>query len=87
MLAFITDLNVDGARTGHLAACNSVLESEGYKSLPHRQEFFGTADIACGTPPSERYGGVQEVLNLELQAIRLTDKPVEDALSDAEFEV
>ena len=87
VLAFINDHNIDWARTGHMAVRKSVLDSDAYASLPHRDEYTGTAAIAKDTPPSERYGAIQDVLNRELQAIWLTGKPVEDALADAELEV
>jgi multiple sugar transport system substrate-binding protein len=70
-----------------MAVRTSVLESEEYNALPHRDEYTGTAQIARDTPPSERYGAIQDVLNRELQAIWLTGKPVGDALADAELEV
>lgn len=87
VLAFINDHNIDWARTGHMSVRQSVVDSEAYQSLPHRDEYTGTAAIARDTPPSARYGAIQDVLNRELQAIWLTDKPVEAALQDAEFEV
>lgn len=87
VLAFINDHNVDWARTGHMAVRNSVLESDEYANLPHRSEYTGTAGIARDTPPSERYGAIQDVLNRELQAIWLTGKEVSVALADAEAEV
>jgi multiple sugar transport system substrate-binding protein len=87
VLAFINDHNIDWARTGHMAVRKSVVESAAYTSLPHRDEYTGTAAIAKDTPPSARYGAIQDVLNRELQAIWLTGKPVEDALGDAELEV
>jgi multiple sugar transport system substrate-binding protein len=87
VLAFINDHNIDWARTGHMAVRKSVVESEAYTSLPHRDEYTGTAAIAKDTPPSERYGAIQDVLNRELQAIWLTGKSVENALDDAELEV
>jgi multiple sugar transport system substrate-binding protein len=87
VLAFINDHNVDWARTGHMAVRKSVIESDEYVNLPHRAEYAGTAAIARDTPPSERYGGIQDVLNRELQAVWLTGKPVDDALADAEIEV
>ena len=87
VLAFINDHNIDWARTGHMAVRKSVLDSDAYASLPHRDEYTGTAAIAKDTPPSERYGAIQDVLNRELQAIWLTGKPVDDALADAELEV
>ncbi|MEE4119486.1 MAG: extracellular solute-binding protein [Paracoccaceae bacterium] len=87
VLAFIDAHNVDWARTGHMAVRTSVLESDEYNNLPHRDEYTGTAQIARDTPPSERYGAIQDVLNRELQAIWLTGKPVGDALADAELAV
>lgn len=87
VLAFINDHNIDWARTGHMAVRNSVLESAEYAALPHRDEYTGTAAIARDTPPSERYGAIQDVLNRELQAIWLTGKAVDVALADAEAEV
>ena len=87
VLAFINDHNIDWARTGHMAVRESVLNSEEYANLPHREEYAGTAEIARDTPPSPRYGAIQDVLNRELQAIWLTGKPVDDALADAEAEV
>ena len=87
VLAFINDHNIDWARTGHMAVRKSVVASDAYTSLPHRDEYTGTAAIAKDTPPSERYGAIQDVLNRELQAIWLTGKSVEDALGDAELEV
>lgn len=87
VLAFINDHNIDWARTGHMSVRTSVVESDAYQSLPHRDEYTGTAAIARDTPPSERYGAIQDVLNRELQAIWLTGKDVEAALADAEIEV
>lgn len=87
VLAFINDHNIDWARTGHMAVRESVVQSAAYTSLPHRDEYTGTAAIAKDTPPSERYGAIQDVLNRELQAIWLTGKSVEAALGDAELEV
>jgi multiple sugar transport system substrate-binding protein len=87
VLAFINDHNIDWARTGHMAVRKSVLESDAYAALPHREEYAGTAAIARDTPPSPRYGGIQDALNRELQAIWLTGKDVDAALADADAQV
>jgi len=87
VLAFINDHNIDWARTGHMAVRSSVLNSPEYAALPHRSEYTGTAAVARDTPPSERYGAIQDVLNRELRAIWLTGKDVEAALAGAEGEV
>ena len=83
LLAHINDHNLAWSRTGHLAVRTSVLESDAYTSLPHRDEYTGTADIARDVQPVVRYEAVQDVLNRELQAIWLTGKPVDRALADA----
>lgn len=87
VLAFINDHNADWARTGHMAVRKSVLESEAYAKLPHRDEYVATASIARDVPPAEKYGAIQDVLARELQATWLTGKSVEDALADAELDV
>jgi multiple sugar transport system substrate-binding protein len=87
LLAFINEHNVDWARTGHLAVRESVLASDEYTNLPHRDEYANTVNIIRDVPPSENYAGIQDVLNRELQAIWLTGKPVEDALADADLEI
>lgn len=86
-LAFLNDHNIDWARTGHMAVRKSVLESEDYKALPHRDEYAGTAAIAADAPASKNYGAIQDAMNRELQAIWLTGKDVAAALQDAEYEV
>lgn len=87
VLAFIDRHNIDWARTGHMAVRASVLESDAYAGLPHRDEYTGTAEIARDTPASVRYGAIQDVLNRELQAIWLTGKSVDAALADAQMDV
>lgn len=87
VLAFINEHNIDWARTGHMAVRNSVLASPEYAALAHRAEYSGTAAIAKDTPPSERYGTIQDTLNRELQAIWLTGKDVDAALATAEADV
>jgi multiple sugar transport system substrate-binding protein len=86
-LAFLNDHNIDWARTGHMAVRKSVLESDAYNALPHRDEYAGTAAIAADAPASKNYGAIQDAMNRELQAIWLTGKDIEAALQDAEYEV
>lgn len=83
LLAHINDHNLAWSRTGHLAVRTSVLESDAYASLPHRDEYAGTVEIARDIEPVVRYDAIQDVLNRELQAIWLTGKPIDRALADA----
>ena len=87
LLAWINENNAAWAKTGHMAVRKSVLESDAYANLPHRADYSGTADIARDVPPSVKYGAIQDTLVRELQAIWLTDKSVDDALSDAEQDI
>jgi multiple sugar transport system substrate-binding protein len=87
LLAHINEQNLAWARTGHLAVRTSVLESDAYAALPHRDEYVRTAAIARDVTPVVRYDAIQDVLNRELQAIWLTGKPIADALGDADLAV
>jgi multiple sugar transport system substrate-binding protein len=87
VLAFINDHNLDWSRTGHLSVRKSVLESDAYNALPHRDEYAETVTMARDLPPTPQFSSIQDVLNRELQAIWLTGKPIEDALADAEIQV
>lgn len=86
-LSFINDNNVEWARTGHVAVRQSVLESEEYLSLPQRDSYVGTADIARAFPQVLDYNSMEQVLQEEFQAVWITGKPVEDALADAEARI
>ncbi len=87
VLAFIQEHNLDWARTGHMSVLQSVLESDAYADLPHREEYAATATMAADLPPTEHFSAIQDILNRELQAIWLTDKPVDDALADAQADI
>ncbi len=87
LLAFINEHNVDWARTGHLAIRQSVLASDEYQNLPHRDEYDNTVDIARDTPAAVRYGAIQDVLNRQFQSTWLNDVPIDQALGEAEEEV
>lgn len=87
LLAFINEHNLAWARTGHLAVRQSVLDSDAYANLPHRDEYANTVNITRDTPAAVRYGAIQDVLNREFQATWLNDKPIDQALRSAESQV
>ena len=86
-LAWLNNHNADWARTGHLSIRKSVLASAEYQNLPHRDEYANTVNIAQDNPASLKYSAIQDVLNRELQSVWLQDKPIADALADAEREI
>lgn len=88
LLKFFADHNFEWARTGHLPAFTAVIESERFKSLPHRARIAKLA--ATGTPlPAEvqRQFPIQDIIGEELAAAITGHKPVEEALADAEHRV
>lgn len=81
---FLNENNIVWARTGHVSVRESVLESEQYQNLPHRDEYVNTAQISFAFPQIMRYQNIEDILAEEFQAVWLIDKSVEDALADAE---
>ena len=81
---FINENNYHWSRTGHVSVRESVLESEQYQSLPHRDEYTGTAQIARAFPRVLGYNELETILQEEFQAVWITGKSPEEALADAE---
>jgi len=86
-LRFINENNIHWARTGHVAVRTSVLGSDAYQALPHRDEYVGTADIAFAFPRVLRYQTIEDILAEEFQAVWIVGKSPEDALADAESRI
>ena len=72
------------AGTGHLAPRSSVLASEELQSVPQRQNYSDTADIAKLVPSIENWQAVEDILKEEIEATWLTGKTVSAALSTAD---
>ena len=87
LLAWINDASIHWARTGHLSVRESVLASEEYRSLPHRDEYADTVEIARDVERDPAFSAIQDVLNRRLQSIWLTGEEIEAALSAADAEV
>ena len=87
LLAWIDDASIHWARTGHLSVRESVLASEEYRSLPHRDEYASTVEIARDVERTAAFPAIQDVLNRRLQSIWLTDAEIETTLSAADAEV
>lgn len=75
------------AGTGHLAPRISVLESDELNSVPQRQNYAETADIAKLVPSIENWQAVEDILKEEIEATWLTGKSVDAALTDAESRI
>jgi len=72
------------AGTGHLAPRTSVLEGEELKSIPQRNNYAHTADIAMLVPSILNWQAVEDILKEEIEATWLTGKDVGKALEDAD---
>jgi multiple sugar transport system substrate-binding protein len=87
-MKFFADNNFEWARTGHLPAFRDVIESERFKSLPHRRNIAVLATTGTPLPPEvQRQFAIQDIIGEELEPAIAGQKPVEQALVDAEHRI
>jgi len=85
---FMAAHNFDWARTGHLPAFTKVLESPEFRSLPQRAEIAPLADIGRPLPGYvQRQSAVEGIVGEEMAAAVNGQKPIPQALGDAERRV
>ena len=85
---FLADHNFDWARTGHLPAFRSVVDSRQFKALPHREDIAPLASIGQPLPGYvQRQSAIEGLVGEELAAAVNGQKPIERALADAERRV
>jgi multiple sugar transport system substrate-binding protein len=85
---FMAEHNFDWTRTGHLPAFRSVVESERFKALPHRQDIAPLANIGQPLPGYvQRQAAIEGLVGEEMAAAVNGQKPIERALADAERRV
>lgn len=88
LMKFLADNDFEWSRTGHLPAFKSVIESERFKALPHRQNIAKLA--VTGIPLSsdvQRQFALQDIIGEELAPAFAGQKPIDEALADAEHRV
>ncbi len=88
LMKFLADHNFEWARTGHLPAFQSVIESERFMALPNRENLAKLA--TTGTPLSsevQRQFALQDIIGEELAPAFAGQKPIDQALADAEYRV
>ena len=82
---FMADHNYDWARTGHIPAFKSVLADPRFAALPHRTDIAPLGSIGRTLPGVvRRQGAIEGIVGEELQAAVTGQKPVGQALADAE---
>ena len=85
---FMAGHNFDWARTGHLPAFRSVVDSPRFKALPHRQDIAPLASIGQPLPDYVlRQSAIEGLIGEEMAAAVNGQKPIERALADAERRV
>ena len=87
-LKFFTDNDFDWSRTGHLPAVKSIITSDQFKALPHRDTISAVAELGRSLPPEvERQFAIQEIIGEELAAATSGQKDTDAALTDAETRI
>ena len=85
---FMAAHNYDWARTGHIPAFKSVLEDPRFKALPHREDIAPLASMGRPLPAYVlRQNAIEGVVGEEAAAAFTGQKPVRQALADAERRV
>jgi multiple sugar transport system substrate-binding protein len=88
LLAFMAAHNFDWARTGHLPAYASIVESEAFKALPYRADIAPLAVIGSPLPAYvQRQGAIEGIVGEEVSTAVAGTKTAEQALTDAERRV
>jgi multiple sugar transport system substrate-binding protein len=88
ILRFLRDNDYQWSRTGHLPAYQDVIESARWRALPHRAEIAKLVDIGAPLPPGvQRQFLVQQIVSEEMESAITGQKPIDEALADAERRV
>lgn len=85
---FMAAHNYDWARTGHLPAFEAVLQDPRFKALPHRSDIAPLAEIGRPLPGYvRRQAAIEGIVGEEMAAAFTGQKPIDNALRDAERRV
>ena len=85
---FMAEHNYDWARTGHLPAFKSVIDSPRFKALSHRQDIAPLASIGQPLPGYvRRQAAIEGLIGEDMAAAVNGQKSIDRALADAERRV
>ena len=85
---FMAEHNFDWARTGHIPAFKAVVDSAAFKALPHRADIAPLGEIGRPLPTNvQRQSAIEGLVGEEMAAAVTGQKPVAQALADAERRV
>ncbi len=87
-LKFLADNDDVWARTGHLPAFRSIIASETFLSLPHRENIAKLSTTGVSLPEGvPRRFAIQDIIGEEMASAVTGQKSVDSALADAESRV
>lgn len=81
---FVYSNQVMWARTGHIAARTSDLESEVYANLPYRDGYANAGDFSYALPEIGWAAALENIMTEEIVAAYVGSKTAEQALADAQ---
>lgn len=88
LLRFMAENNFAWSRTGHLPAFQAVVDDQRFRSLPHRADIAPLSSQGRLLPPHvRRQGAIEGLIGEEAAAAVTGEKPVDQALADAERRV
>ena len=88
LMKFLAANDFEWSRTGHLPAFETVIESEKFKSLPHRQNIAKLSETGAPLPAEvQRQFALQDIIGEELAPAISGQKSIDDALADAEHRI
>lgn len=83
-LKFLNDENITWAKTGHTSINQSVISSDAYQTLPHRDEYAEFVETAIIFPRGNWATAFETIVDEEISAAFIGDKTPEQALIDAQ---
>lgn len=83
-LKYLNDNNIVWAKTGHTSINQSVIHSDAYTSLPHRDEYAEFVETAIVFPRGNWATAYETIVDEELQAVFIGDKTPEQGLAAAQ---
>ena len=88
LLRFLRDNDFEWSRTGHLPAYEAVIQSARWRALPHRAAIAKLVETAQPLPAGvQRQFIIQQIISEEMESAITGQKPIDNALADAEQRV
>jgi multiple sugar transport system substrate-binding protein len=88
LFKFLYDNDYEWARTGHLPTVKTVIDSDKFKSLPHRSDIAKVAKTGQALPAQVlRQFAIQDILGEELGSAISGNKSMDDALKTAQYRI